>query len=214
MAIASICTARKDMGRMMVCVSLSRKVYTQLPPYPSEKAFVDATLAELEPYFHIEREVVLEHWTGKPLKVDAVMRPREPQAWKDKSPVFAVEFKPPTLFHTGQGWGDTKDFTAWAAQSVDYANSLWHSASGEQRLRVFACPSATAPFEDGLRTSGLSDPAFYMSRLLWQLGVGELAKLERDGWTLLGQGTHVLWSESRGVHEGKHWGLTPRVGSH
>ncbi|MCV7288988.1 hypothetical protein H7J87_27030 [Mycolicibacterium wolinskyi] len=85
-AFAPICTALRAMGRMMVCVSLSRKVYAELPRYPSEKAFVDATLAELEPYFHIEREVVLEHWTSKRLKVDAVMRPREPQAWKDESP--------------------------------------------------------------------------------------------------------------------------------
>jgi hypothetical protein len=49
--------------------------------------------------------------------------------------------------------------------------------------------------------------------LLWQLGVGELAKLEREGWTLLAQGNHVLWSERRGVQEGARWSLTPKVGS-
>ncbi|WP_139335055.1 hypothetical protein [Mycobacterium sp. GA-1841] len=199
-------------------MSLSRKVYAELPRYPSEKAFVDATLAELEPDFHVEREVVLEHWMGKQLKVDAVMWPREPQLWKDERPVFAVEFKMPMLFHTGDGWQSAKDFTAWAAQSVDYANSLWRGPFGDQRLRIFTCPSVTAPFEEvgpsNPESLTLTDPAFYMSRLLWQLGVGELAKLERDGWTLLGQGNHVLWSQQRGVHEGKRWSLTQPVGSH
>lgn len=198
-------------------MGLSRKTYAQLPEYLSEQAFVDATLEELAPHFHIEQQVWLEHWTGRRLRVDAILRPRESEAWKDEHPVFAVEFKMPMLFHTGKGWGDTKDFTAWAAQSVDYTNSLWRSSFGEQRLRVFTCPSVTAPFENGPNNpneSTLSNPAFYMSRLLWQLGVGELAKLERNGWTLLGQGDHVLWSQRHGVHEGKHWSLKPRVGSH
>jgi hypothetical protein len=53
----------------------------------------------------------------------------------------------------------------------------------------------------------------YVSRLLWQLGVGELAMLEGEGWTLLAQGNHVLWSERRGVQEGARWSLTPKVGS-
>jgi hypothetical protein len=199
-----------------VVVSLSRKVYAKLPRYDTERAFVDAVLEELEPVFHIERQVRLTHWTGTRLVVDAVMRPREPEMWKDEDPVFAVEFKMPFLFHTSDEWDSTRAFTAWAAQSVDYANSLWDGPP-QQRLRVFTCPSATAPFE-GIGPANpdqpvLSDPAFHMPRLLWQLGVGELAKLEGDGWTLIGSGNHVLWSQGRGLQDGRRWGLAPRVGS-
>jgi len=198
-------------------VGLGRKVYEELPEYDSEQEFVDSVLAELDAHFHIWRQVPLKHWTGQRFRVDAVMQPRDPDQWKDEHPVFAVEFKMPLAFHTDHDrWGATKDFTAWAAQAVDYANSLWEGSS-PQRLRIFACPSVTAPFEaigpSDIDSPTLTTPSFYMSRLLWQLGVGELAKLVGDGWTLLGQGDHVLWSQRRGVHEGKRWSLTPKAGS-
>lgn len=196
-------------------MSLSQKTYETLPDYPNEKAFADAVIGELEPYFKVSRQVRLTHWTGVALIVDAVMEPREAEAWKDERPVFAVEFKTP-LDHRTSWSKSTKDFTAWAAQSVDYANAVWPGPP-RQRLRVFTCPSVTAPFEDtgslDPESPVLTQPAFYMSRLLWQLGVGELAKLKGEGWTLLGQGTHVLWSERRGVQEGRRWGLTPKAGS-
>jgi hypothetical protein len=162
-------------------------------------------LLELEPYFHIRRQVPLTHWTKVTLIVDAVMRPRDPAPWKDDDPIFAVEFKEKSK-STG-----TKFNTAWAAQCVDYANSMW-DAPMSQRLRVFTCPGVTEVFE-GQRELAMNNPAHYMSRLLWQLGVGELAKLEGEGWTLLAQGYHVLWSERRGVQEGARWSLTPKVGS-
>lgn len=142
-------------------------------------------MAELEPDFHVEREVVLEHWLGNQLDVDAAMWPREPQLWKAELPVFAVEFKMPMLFRTGAGWQSTKDFTAWAAQSVDYANSLWRGPFRDQRLRIFTRPSVTSPFKEvgpsNPESPTFTDPAFDMTQLVWQLGVGELAKLERDG---------------------------------
>ena len=64
---------------------------------------------------------------------------------------------------------DTKNFTAWAAQAVDYTHVDW---DGIGRLIVFTCPSPTSPFK--VSEPGI-DAAFLMSRLLWQLNVGELA---------------------------------------
>ena len=75
---------------------------------------------------------------------------------------------------------------------------------------IFACPS---PFKDFEETEPGINAAFLMSRVLWTLGVGELAKLEPDGWTLLGQGDHVLWSERRGPAEVQRWSIKPQVGS-
>ena len=182
-------------------MSLSRKVYAPLPPYADERRFADACCDGLAPYFHIEREVPLTHWTKVTLIVDAVMQPRDPTPWKDDEPIFAVEFKERSK-STG-----TKFDTGWAAQSVDYANSMW-DAPMSHRLRVFTCPGFAHVSEVYGETTER-----YVSRLLWQLGVGELAKLEREGWTLLAQGYHVLWSERRGVQEGGRWSLTPKVGS-
>ncbi len=198
-------------------MSLSKKVYEELAEYGSEQEFVDSVLSDLEPYFLIEPQVRLTHWTGKQLTVDAVAKPRDPSRWHDANPVFALEFKMPLAFHVSRDrWGATKDFTSWAAQAVDYANSTWEGPP-PQRLRIFTCPSVTAPFEEvgpsNVESPTLTNPSFYMSRLLWQLGVGELAKLKRDGWTLLAQGNHVLWSQARGVREGDRWSLTPKAGS-
>ncbi|MGH3552031.1 MAG: hypothetical protein ACRDT5_05420, partial [Mycobacterium sp.] len=114
-------------------MSLSRKVYAPPPHYADERQFADACCAELAPYFRIEREVPLTHWTKVTLIVDAVMRPRDPSPWKDVEPIFAVEFKARSK-STG-----TKFDTGWAAQSVDYANSMW-DAPMSHRLRVFTCP--------------------------------------------------------------------------
>jgi hypothetical protein len=179
-----------------------------LPKYPSEQAFVDDVLGELADHFHIKRQVSLRHWTGARLIVDALLTPRDPQPWKDEKPVFAVEFKKPGLFHTGQGWGSTREFTAWAAQAVDYANCVWNN----RRLRVFTCPSVTEPFAqtDG---GGITDSGFFIPRFLWQLGVGELVKIEDDGWTLVAQGDHILWSQQRGVYQAKRWSIAPKLGS-
>lgn len=107
-------------------------------------------------------------------------------------------------------WGDSKDFTGWAAQAINYTHVDW---DGYGRLLIFTCPSPVRHFDKIEPQHDGINAAFVMSRLLWQLGVGELAPLERDGWTLLGQGNHVLWSQTRGVHEGRTWSLVPKVGS-
>ncbi|MBC6451284.1 hypothetical protein [Actinokineospora xionganensis] len=73
-------------------------------------------------------------------------------------------------------------------------------------------PSELAKYFQTAGATGI-DAAFVMSRLLWRLGIGELANLEGEGWALLGQGNHVLWSERRGVHEARRWSLKRKFGS-
>jgi hypothetical protein len=180
-------------------MSLSKKKYSQLPDYSSERELASATLDRLAPWFEWEAEVPGEHCSGKSLRIDYVMWPRDPRLWKDSAPKFGVEFKLVRQF-------DTHLYTAWAAQCVDYAHVSW---KGHGRLRIFSCPSPTRAFTS--TESGI-DAAFLMSRMMWQLGVGELALLEEDGWSLLGQGNHVLWSERRGVAEAQHWSLAPKQG--
>jgi hypothetical protein len=109
-----------------------------------------------------------------------------PAPWKDDDPIFAVEFKEKSK-STG-----TKFNTAWAAQCVDYANSMW-DAPMSQRLRVSTCPGVTEVFE-GQRELAMDNPAHYMSRLLWQLGRTQRAdpKLSGlDGPTAPALGLHL-----------------------
>lgn len=181
-------------------MSLSRTRYVKLPAYASERDLAAATLERLEPWFAWEAEVPGTHCSGRGLRIDYVMWPRDPEPWNDVAPKFGVEFK------LVRQW-DTRLYTGWAAQCMDYAHTDW---AGHGRLRIFSCPSPTEAFH--VMESGDS-AAFLMSRMLWQMGVGELALLERDGWTLLGQGAHVLWSETRGVAEARRWSLAPTSGS-
>jgi hypothetical protein len=101
--------------------------------YRSEADLASAALGELGRYFTADREVRGVHCTGKRLRLDAVLRPRDPSGWFDPPPVFGVEFK-----NALAGSLDTRRFTSWAAQAVDYAHTDWE---GYGRLMIFTCPA-------------------------------------------------------------------------
>ena len=176
--------------------------YAPLPPHTNEDELAEAVLTQLAPWFDYRREVYGAHCGGRRLRIDAVAWPRDPGGWKDEHPVFGIEFKAVELMTF-----DTTNFTRWAAQAVDYTHVEWE---GYGRLRVFTCPS---PVKDFRTAEPGIDAAYLVSRLLWQLGVGELATLHGEGWSLLAQGQHLLWSESHGVHEAKRWSVKPKTGS-
>lgn len=183
-----------------------KKSYAQLPRFDAEQELVDHVIEELGGVFEFRREVWGTHCSGRRMRIDAVAIPRDASLWKDSDPAFGLEFK----LAGARDFEDTRDFTAWAAQTVDYTHVRWE---GFGSLRIFACPSPVRYFPGGDHASPLQDPTFVMSRFLWHLGVGELALLEREGWALLGQGDHVLWSQRRGVHEAARWSLSPQLGS-
>ncbi|MFC8008679.1 hypothetical protein [Streptomyces cinereoruber] len=73
-----------------------------------------------------------QYWTGESVRIDAVLRPRDPQPWHDKHPAFGVEFKyqgRETSFYSGYDW---------VAQASTYTHSEWN---GYGRLGIFLCPS-------------------------------------------------------------------------
>lgn len=159
----------------------------EIPPgwqYPREEDLANTVLDQLSQHFFIQREVWGQHCTGKRLRLDAALRPRDPQPWFDANPAFGVEFKNALVYSF-----DTRNFTAWAAQAVDYTHVNW---AGYERLMIFTCP----PVSMGLKTYG-NDAARLMVRVLGQLGVGELGK-ESTGWTLWLNGDR-LWQQGRGV---------------
>ena len=171
----------------------------------SEKELADTTCSQLSTLFLIEREVRGTSWTGKKLRLDAVMRPRDPSGWWDKDPVFGVEFK---RLHK---WESFSKYTRWAAQSEDYAHATW---DGYGSLTIFTCPPVTS----GSPYLGLDGGVlrFAWSRILGQHDVGEFGIVAEPwlGWVLRLSGENI-WTESRGWNRGEYGrrSLIPKEGS-
>lgn len=171
----------------------------QLLAAGNERDLANRYLARLNQSFTVEREIRGTHCTGERLRIDAVIRPRDPSGWKDPSCAFGVEFKRPP------GSLDTNNFTRWAAQAVDYTHTDW---DGYGRLMIFTCPAISPHLTIwGDRASGL------VMRMLGQLGVGEIIETRHYGLTLMLHGSHRLWSERDGVVFGRQWTLRVKVGS-
>jgi hypothetical protein len=128
--------------------------------------------------------------------------PKQPGPWKDDRPAFGVEFKLADEYSF-----DTRRFTRWAAQAVDYAETEWDDFG---RLMIFGCPSPLRRIASSAWGPGA---AGLMARLLGQMGVGELAPMEGDGLALILHGQHRLWSQRRGVLDARRWSMQPRSGS-
>jgi hypothetical protein len=153
----------------------------------TEADLAQIALSGLSRYFSVDREVWGNHCSGKHVRLDAVRRPGDPSGWFDSDPRFGVEFK-----NAFVGSFDTRRFTAWAAQAVDYVHTEWE---GYGRLMIFTCPPVSAPFNDD--TVYGDGAARLMVRVLGQLGVGELRETGY-GWTLRLNGEN-LWSERGGI---------------
>lgn len=170
-----------------------------LPVFPDEAAFADAACERLSRWFHVDREVPGRHCSGRSLRIDAVISPIDPAGWRDAHPCFGVEFK-----IAGQRTFDTRNFTGWAAQAVDYTHVEWQRYG---RLHVLVCPGLTSHLD----TYG--EPATrLLSKMLWQLGVGELQPIRHHGWAIIAQARHILWSQNAGVKEGARWSVDRRAG--
>jgi hypothetical protein len=100
--------------------------------YANEKEFVAAVLEDLSPFFHVQREVPGRYPTGEGVRLDAVLRPRDPDPWFDDEPVFGVEFKSPSAYN------GLRDNVAQIRQVVDYT---YCEFEGYGRLGIFLCPS-------------------------------------------------------------------------
>ncbi len=169
----------------------------------NETELSTSLLRRLDPHFHVHREVHGTHFSGKSLRIDAVVVPRDSSQWKDQGVALGVEFKDVARLR-----GDTTNFTSWLAQCVDYGNTNWN---GFGYLHVFACPSLV----DGVpgERAGPGSAVWILPRVMSHLGVGELREVERTGLTFLLQGSHRIWSETHGVECGARWSLKRHFGS-
>lgn len=168
----------------------------------SEEDIKNSYLSLLKIDFNIDVEVEGIHFTGKKLNLDAVVRPRNNKLWKNENTALGIEFKDTARFRSNF---DTKDFTKWLAQCIDYSNTRWGKYG---YLYIFACPSIT----DNVPEHVLGNEQFVVN-LMSQLGVGELKKLNKYGLTFILNGRHRVWSRNKGVEAGKSWNLLRKFGS-
>ena len=159
-------------------------------------------LEKLQKHFFIQEKVSGQHFSGKKLQLDAVLRPHTALGWKNPDVTLGIDFKDVSRF--AQEY-DTRNLTSWLAECVDYANTRWENYGF---IYVFACPSLI----DQVPQHILGNEMF-VRNFMGQLGIGELKELPYYGLTFLLHGHHRIWSEDRGVESGKQYSLIKKFGS-
>ncbi len=169
----------------------------------SEDTIVRTALARLETDFHIQSKPKGDHFSGKELEIDAILRPKDLSEWKNKNVAMGIEFKDHIKFATNF---DTKDYTKWLAQCVDYSHTYWR---GYGYIYVFAFDGLVKQLT-GTVYQGVE---LFLPHMMAHLGIGEVKPLPYHGLTFLLNGSHRVWSEIGGVADGKRMKLKREFGS-
>ena len=173
----------------------------------SEQIVVEEGLRQLGQHFVVQRQVPGRHFSGKQVFLDAVLQPKDARLWKNKRVALGIEFKDTLRYQQSY---DTKDYTKWLAQCVDYSHAEWE---GFGYLYVFAYGGLVERIGgrfDGLDLDRLD---WFLPHLMAQLGIGELKAIPYHGLSFLLNGHHRIWSAVKGVEEGKRYNLERRFGS-
>lgn len=154
-------------------------------------------LDRLSRHFDIHEQVWGTHLSGCRLRIDAIVKPKDTSEWANKDIALGIEFK-------NEGGGEygiaTNAYTKWLAQCADYANTNF---DGFGFVFVFAYGGMAR----------LAEGAGVITRVMGQLGVGELESDRRRGLSFTLCRDHRMWSEAEGVHEAKRWRLERKFGS-
>jgi hypothetical protein len=165
-----------------------------------------AVFDRLSPHFHIHEEVWGTHWSGKRLRIDAIVSPKDDSQWKTKSPFFGLEFKNFRGFNPSL---DMKDYTKWWSQCHDYAETDF---DGFGLVYVFSYNGFSSY---RTKTKNPTTAAFAV-RFWGRLGVGELMPNKhhtgRSNLTLMMQ-SNKIWSEVDGVKDGARISMERKFGS-
>lgn len=168
----------------------------------SEATYKARVLSILEPQFEIYEEIPGVHFSGEPMRLDAIVQPKACSDWKRLSVALGIEFK-----NGDRNMSDMRDYTSWLAQCVDYAHTDW---MGFGYIYIFTCPGIT----DGQHIKNTGDTTTWtLARVMGHLGIGELRFDEMYGLTFSLQGQHRIWSQAKGVEEGSRWTLQRKFGS-
>jgi hypothetical protein len=176
------------------CMSVAAK------RFGDEKQFAKRVLQRLSKHFFIHEQAAGTHWSGRRLRIDAIIQPRDLSGWKDERPRFGVEFK---NYHGFNPSFDMKDYTKWWSQCHDYAETNF---DGHGYVYVFSYNG----FSHYAARLGVSTDAAFAVRFWGRLGVGEI---QPDDLLFVMSGTNKIWSERRGVIDGARISMERRFGS-
>lgn len=173
----------------------------------NERMVSDTVLGMLSRDFHVCEQVPGEHFSGKKLRIDAIITPKDDSEWKCEHPMLGIEFKDHFAFSSSF---DFKDYSAWMAQCIDYANTSWEGA-GYIYIFAYGCFDAVRDVKGG----------WMMERLCGRLGIGSLVNNRHHLGVLppspaslsFHLNGDVIWSGMKGVQKGRHWTLKRKFGS-
>lgn len=121
----------------------------------------DLILEIMSQWFHVEKEVWGTHWSGKRLRMDAMLRPFDRWEWGDgEDTAFGLEFKQPQR-------RSFKDATKLLAQAHDYVETNW-DGYGYRKVAVYPPFTSVDKGSPSVAWHGA------VSRIAGQFGVGEL----------------------------------------
>lgn len=142
----------------------------------NEELFTKIILKCLEPHFEISREVWGTHLSGKKVKIDVILKPRDNSDWRNKDLVIGLEIKNPLFWET-----NNRRDTDLLAQCVDYSMS---SFKGVKDMVVLICPLPHKIKSDKL------------IRFVSRYNVGHLGFNDKDGICFY-YGGQPFWIEKR-----------------
>ncbi|MDO6739389.1 hypothetical protein [Wenyingzhuangia sp. 2_MG-2023] len=162
----------------------------------NESEFKKHWLKKLEQHFTIEEEVSGIHITGKKLRIDAIIKPKDTSDWKNKNIVFGLEFKSPTKIDR------LNNQLNYMRQCVDYSYTKFGDYGF---IPILSCPQ----FELD-ETYSTSKALKTLKHFLNTFNVGELGETYR-GYSILFADSYI-WSSGK-VELGKRWLLKKKIGS-
>ena len=173
----------------------------------NERCVSDTVLGMLSREFEVREQVPGRHFSGKKLRIDAIVTPRDSSEWKTERPMLGIEFKDQSAFCDSFNF---KDYSAWMAQCIDYANTEWEGA-GIVYVFAYGCFNAVNNVKGG----------WMLERLCGRLGVGSLINARQNydqlppclaslRFMLNGD---CIWSGMDGLKKGRHWSMHRKFGS-
>lgn len=167
--------------------------------YPNsfENEFSENWLEKLSVFFLIEKQVSGIHLTGKRMRIDAIITPKDKNNWKNKDIAFGIEFKSPTKIDR------LHNQTNFMRQCVDYSYTDFKNFGF---IPILSCPrfELDKTYSDAKSLTALR-------HFLNSFQVGELDNTHR-GLSIIFAEHHFIW-ENGSVHEGRYWSLKKNFGS-
>jgi len=156
-----------------------------------EDKFSKLVLSRFSKDFNIYEQVWGVHeWTGARKRVDAVIRPKKTHLWKNQNIAFGIEFKKPDAYL------DAKDVSKLIRQAYDYLHTDFE---GFGKIPILVCP---------LKVQSVycsENEMQFIRRVLGRFGIGEIQNRRGHiGLTIAFQDNYFIWSEERGIMNGKH----------